>query len=198
MFAKSIPKEATRTLPLLRFGGRIHLVDTDEGLQNALKAIGKENVLGFDTETKPTFRKGEHNRAAIVQLAAREDAYLIRIGHIGLPDGLARILEDPKITKVGISIRDDLKGLNELKKLNFQGFVDLNGVAARHFGIEQTGMRSLAGIFLGARVSKSQQTSNWESRQLTEGQLAYAATDAWVCFFIYRMLLDGGHIGSVE
>lgn len=193
MFASSIPKEKIRTLPLLKFDGKIHLIETMEDLYKALSVLNKETILGFDTETKPTFRKGEYNHTALIQLATLEDAYLIRINELGIPKELIKFLENPEITKIGISIRDDLKELNAIEELSLNGFVDLNDVA-KDFGITQIGMRSLAGIFLESRVSKSQQTSNWETKELSPGQLTYAATDAWVCIKIYNMLLDKGYL----
>ncbi len=193
MFASSIPKEKIRTLPLLKFDGKIHLIENQDDLHKALHLLNKESILGFDTETKPTFRKGEYNHTALIQLSTMDDAYLIRINDLGIPKALITFLENSEITKVGISIRDDLKELNEIEELRLKGFVDLNDVA-KDFGITQIGMRSLAGIFLESRVSKSQQTSNWEAKELSPGQLTYAATDAWVCIKIYNMLLDKGYL----
>jgi ribonuclease D len=193
MFASSIPKEKIRTLPLLKFDGKIHLIENQDDLHKALHLLNKESILGFDTETKPTFRKGEYNHTALIQLSTMDDAYLIRINDLGIPKALITFLENSEITKVGISIRDDLKELNAIEELSLNGFIDLNDVA-KDFGITQIGMRSLAGIFLESRVSKSQQTSNWEAKELSAGQLTYAATDAWVCIKIYNMLLDKGYL----
>jgi ribonuclease D len=193
MFASSIPKEKIRTLPLLKFGGKIHLIDSMEGLHEAIAALNKEKILGFDTETKPTFRKGEYHQTALIQLSTCDDAYLFRINQLDIPQPLINFLENPEIQKIGISIRDDLKELNQIKKIDLQGFIDLNDVAG-DLGITQIGMRSLTGIFLESRVSKSQQTSNWEAQELSPGQLTYAATDAWVCIKIYSMLRDKGYL----
>lgn len=193
MFPSQIPKEEIKHLPLMKFGGTIHLVSTEEELNDALHQLKDEPFLGFDTETKPTFNKGEYNQTALVQLATMTDAYIIRVKDLGINNPLKNILEDREMPKVGISIRDDIKELKKIRPFRPESFIDLNDIAAE-LGITQIGMRSLAGIFLKGRVSKSQQTSNWESKELTTGQLTYAATDAWVCTKIYGMLLQKGYI----
>lgn len=193
MFDSSIPKEVIKNLPLIRFEGKVHLISNESELKDALTELRSCELLGFDTETKPTFVKGHYNHTALVQLATMTNAYLIRINETGIPDRLKAFFEDRTVLKVGISIRDDLKELKAIRPLKPAGFLDLNDVA-KDFDITQIGMRSLTGIFLKARVSKSQQTSNWEARELSEGQLLYAATDAWVCFKIYKMLQDKGYL----
>lgn len=193
MFPSEIAKEDIQNLPLIRFGGKIHLVDSEKALLAALQLLEHEMILGFDTETKPTFNKGEYNQTALIQLSTLTDAFIIRIKDLGISNPLKNLLEDPDVTKVGISIRDDLKDLKKCRNFRPGGFVDLNDVAGE-LGIRQIGMKSLSGIFLKSRISKSQQTSNWESRELSNGQLSYAATDAWVCIKIYKMLLDKGYI----
>ncbi|MEQ8471919.1 MAG: 3'-5' exonuclease [Marinoscillum sp.] len=193
MFPSQIDKEDVKTLPLLRFGGKIHLIDDEEKLKDLISALGNEAYLGFDTETKPTFNKGEYNQTSLVQLSTMDDAYIIRVKDLGINNVLKNLLEDRDVLKIGISIRDDLKELKKMCAFRAGGFIDLNDIAA-DLGITQIGMRSLAGIFLKSRVSKSQQTSNWESRELSSGQLSYAATDAWICFKIYHMLLKKGYL----
>lgn len=193
MFASSIAKDQIRHLPLIKFDGETHLIETPEALAEALSILRKESVLGFDTETKPTFTKGAYNNTAIIQLATMTDAYLIRINELGISDSLKCFLEDESIKKIGISIRDDLKELQAIRPVDTAGFVDLNDIA-KDLGITQIGMRSLVGIFLNSRVSKSQQTSNWEVKELSQGQILYAATDAWVCIKIYRMLDEKGYL----
>lgn len=193
MFPSSIHKEDIRNLPLIKFDGKIHIIDTDELLSEAAKTLEKEAILGFDTETKPTFNKGEYNSTALIQFATMKDAYLIRIKKLGISNSLKNLLENKAIKKVGISITDDLKELKQYRPFRTNGFIDLNDIA-KDFGITQIGMKSLSGIFLKSRVSKSQQTSNWETADLSKGQQMYAATDAWVCIKIYRMLEKKGYI----
>ncbi|MFY0606024.1 MAG: 3'-5' exonuclease domain-containing protein 2 [Cyclobacteriaceae bacterium] len=193
MFASSIPKEEVKKLPLIRFEGNIHMIDTLEKLDEIIPILQNEKALGFDTETKPTFTKGAYNHTALIQFSTLTDAYLIRINLIGMPDNLVSLLEDPAVTKIGISIRDDLKELRAIRRYESQGFVDLNNLA-KDLGITQIGMRSLTGIFLASRISKNQQTSNWENEVMTTGQQYYAATDAWVCLKMYLMLKEKGAI----
>lgn len=193
LFASSIPKDEIKNLPLLKFEGEIHVVETMDQMYKAFQALNKEKILGFDTETKPTFKKGEYNNTALIQLSTLTEAYIIRINELGIPEVLKNLLENEDILKIGISIRDDLKELNAIKVINTDSFLDLNDIA-KDFGIIQIGMRSLVGIFLESRVSKSQQTSNWEAKELSIGQATYAATDAWVCIKIYTMLQKKGYL----
>ena len=193
MFPNFIPKEDIPSLPLIRFEGNIHLIDTPEELAHAIRNLRQEEIVGFDTETKPTFNKGEYNHTALIQFATPKDAYLIRINALGIPPSLKSILEDQVLQKVGISIRDDLKDLKRISSFKPGGFIDLNDIA-RELGVTQIGMKSLSGIFLKSRISKSQQTSNWESKELTKAQQSYAATDAWVCVKIYALLQKKGYV----
>ncbi len=193
MFPSQIPKEEIKSLPLMKFSGKIHLINTEAELLEAVKILQKEPFVGFDTETKPTFNKGEYNQTALIQLATLNNAYIIRVKELGINNVLKNFMEDRDLLKVGISIRDDLKELKKTRPFKPGGFIDLNDIAAE-LGITQIGMRSLTGIFLKGRVSKSQQTSNWESQELTTGQLTYAATDAWICTKIYTMLDQKGYL----
>ena len=153
-----------------------------------------ETCIGFDTETKPTFNKGEYNHTALIQLSTMEDAYIFRIHELGFNGELKNLMEDDRIEKVGISIRDDLKDLKKMNAFQPGGFIDLNDIA-KELGITQIGMRSLTGIFLESRISKSQQTSNWENEELSSGQQTYAA-HRWPgsALKIYQMLEQKGYL----
>jgi ribonuclease D len=190
-FATSVRKEQINQLPLLRFEGNVHLIDSKEKVAPAIKALLNSDILGFDTEKKPTFLKGQYHYTALVQLSTGVDAFLFRISEIGVPKGLLQVLESASIIKIGIGIRDDLIALQELCKFTPAGFEDLNEIVPE-MGIKKIGVRNLAAIFLNKRVSKNQQTSNWEGNVLTEGQLHYAAADAWVCYEIRRVLGENG------
>ncbi|MBC6401580.1 MAG: 3'-5' exonuclease domain-containing protein 2 [Ekhidna sp.] len=186
LFAEII-KEDIQKLPLRVFGGNIHVIETQEDCKKALSKLNAEDTIGFDTETKPSFLKGEYNSPAIVQLSTDEDAFLFRIQKIPHLSPLYQLLEDLSITKAGIGIADDLKNLNRVTPFTPQGFIDLNNTA-REIGIKYIGVKKLAAICLECRISKSQQTSNWENEELTEAQQRYAATDAWVSLLIYKKL----------
>ncbi len=193
MFPDQIEKSDLQQLPLIRFEGEIHVIEKPEDLDKALDFIGREPILGFDTETKPTFTKGAYNHTALIQFATLDQAFLLRINRFGIPDRLKKILENENICKVGISLRDDLKDLKKIRPFRPAGFIDLNNIA-KELGINQIGIKSLTGIFLERRVAKNQQTSNWENPKLTPGQKRYAATDAWVCMKMYDSLMQRGFV----
>jgi ribonuclease D len=144
-------------------------------------------VLGFDTETRPSFKKGRKNKVSLIQLANNDFACLIRINRIGIPDELAAILSDPGVIKAGVAIHDDIRFLTGVRKFRPEGFVDLQGFV-KEYGIQSSGLKKLAAIILGFRISKRQQVTDWEATELTEAQRIYAATDAWVCHQIYKKL----------
>jgi len=184
---EEITNEGIQKLPLIAFGGAIHVIDTQEECGKALSKLRDEDTIGFDTETKPAFLKGEYNPTAIVQLSTDAHAFLFRLQKIPNLSPLYRLLEAPSVIKPGISITDDLKGLNRITSFTPRGFVDLNNTA-RAAGIKYMGVKKLAAVCLGGRISKGQQTSNWENETLTTAQQQYAATDAWICLAIYNKL----------
>lgn len=186
-FDESINDDELRKLPLLQFEGRITLIDTNEKFRRAMIDIGKPDLLGFDTETRPSFRKGRRYQVALLQLADASRAWLFRLNMIGLPKELTTLLADKTVIKTGVAIRDDLKALRSLFPFEPHGFIDLQNMVADH-GIKELGLKKLTAITLGHTISKSQQVSNWEAPALTEPQQLYAATDAWVCRQIYLAL----------
>ncbi len=189
MFPATISKEELLELPVIQFKGSIHLIDDLQTANFSCSLLEKEQMLGFDTETKPSFKKGNLNNVSLLQLSTHSDAYLYRLNKIGLPDQLASILTNSNILKIGIAIRDDIRVLNQLHQFKAEGFIELQDFV-KHYGIENSGLSKIAGIVLNFRISKSQQLSNWENEQLTEAQQVYAATDAWAALEIYKMLLD--------
>lgn len=195
IFPSHISKEQVNQLPLRRYEGSITLVDTKEDLRRAVSEIRRADFVGFDTETKPTFRKGAYHHVALLQVALRDKVFLIRLSKLGFPKSLQDIFRSQELAKIGISIRDDLIELQKLAPFEPYGIVELNDIA-KDLGVIREGVRNLTAIFLGFRISKSQQTSNWERHQLTEKQQYYAATDAWVCHQIYSKLLRQGYLGS--
>lgn len=193
MFISSITKEQLRELPLFQFKGKINVIDTAVELRAHAGKLSDQEVLGFDTETKPSFKKGKVNKVSLLQLSTSDEAYIFRLHHLGLQDELLKLLSDPSILKIGAAIRDDIKHLQKLRTFEPGGFVELQDYVKK-FGIENSGLSSLAGIVMNSRISKSQQLSNWEAESLTDAQKLYAATDAWACREIYvklRSLLNG-------
>jgi len=187
MFAPNIDNDEIVKLPRLSFEGDAFVISTENELRDKIKLFSTSSILGFDTESKPSFKKGRNNGIALVQLSDQKTALIIRVKEVGLPNELVAILENEKIVKVGAAIRDDLKGLKSIRNFNPKGFVDLQQIAV-NYNIEGQSVRKLAAIVLGVRVSKSQQLSNWEAESLSFAQIDYAATDAWVCREIYQKL----------
>ena len=188
MYEKSITKEELRELPLLRYEGKIKLIEDKKEIEKAIQHCREYDLVGFDTETKPTFKKGQYHAVALVQLALKDMAYLIRVSKTGVDENLIGLFEDSNTIKLGIGLRDDIKDLQKMKNFNDAGFLDLNEFA-ESLEMESIGARKLSGIFLNGRISKSQQVSNWENSRLTPAQMNYAATDAWICLDIYEKML---------
>lgn len=188
-FIENISGEEIKDLDLKWFEGEIIVVDTFKTYKKIIPRLMNEGVLGFDTETRPSFRKGRKNKVSLIQLANDKIACLFRINRIGIPDELANILSDPGLIKVGVAIHDDIKFLKGVRRFDPAGFVDLQGFV-KSFGIQSSGLKKLAAIILGFRISKRQQVTDWEAPDLTEAQQIYAATDAWVCYQIYDKLTD--------
>lgn len=184
----SISKEEINALSLLVFPGEIAVICDKEHCDQVVKSLMEEEYLGFDTECRPSFKKGESHDTALLQLATEDRAYLFRLNLFSPTDSLLELLSAEHIKKVGVAVADDIKGLQRLRSFSPRGFVEIGELAKRH-QIKQLGLRSLAAIMLGKRVSKSAQLSNWEARGLSEGQLCYAATDAWAGLKLYKTFI---------
>ncbi len=189
LYSPNITAEEIATHELSWFKGEIVLVDDLDTFRLVLPRLQGKDLLGFDTETRPTFRKGKRNKVSLIQLATDDLAVLFRINRIGLPEELIELLSVPSVIKAGVAIHDDIRFLKGVKKFSPEGFVDLQSFV-KDFGIESSGLKKLTAIVLGFRISKRQQVTDWEAEQLSEAQLIYAATDAWVCHQIYRKLTD--------
>ncbi|NJN41583.1 MAG: 3'-5' exonuclease domain-containing protein 2 [Flammeovirgaceae bacterium] len=184
-----ITKEEINSLPLGSFNGEIILVNDNEAIPMISDELHEHHLVGFDTETRPSFRKGERHSVSLLQLALPHKVFIIQLKQAGLTTHLTQIFENKKITKVGVGLRDDLKALNQLKPFRPNNFIDLSTLA-REKNLQVESVKKLTGLFLGFRISKSVQTSNWEAKNLSDRQLSYAATDAWVCLEIYNRLIQ--------
>ena len=180
----SISKEEIEELPLGKFTGEITVVDNPEDLHIVADELKDEKVIGFDTETKPAFKKGQRNEVALLQLSTVDKAYLIRLNKTGLTQEILNIFTNPEIKKVGVGIRDDIKALQRLKAFDHAGFIELQDFA-KEAGLESFSLKKLAALVMNIRVSKRQRLSNWEADNFTESQANYAATDAWAALQIY-------------
>jgi ribonuclease D len=185
----NIEDEYVRSLPVMSFPGIINIIDHPSNFEKIKHALLEEKLLGFDTETKPSFKKGRYHQVALLQLSTRDQAFLVRLNKVHLPKFIIEILEDKEITKVGVALKDDLTGLKKVMPFKPEGFIDLQQFV-KQFGIEDNGLKKLVANILGFRISKKSQTSNWEQEDLTLEQLEYAATDAWVCRQIYEVLIN--------
>jgi ribonuclease D len=185
--SKDMPKEALNDLPLRTYGGPVHVIDSPRHLAETARRLRREHVLGFDTETRPAFQRGQSYLPALLQLATAEGVWLVHLRRLDYPNVLWEILSDPSILKVGVSLDYDVKQLQLLHPFEPAGFLDLVSLS-KPLGYKSAGLRNLAGNILGFRISKGPKTSNWEREPLSEAQVAYAATDAWVGREIYLKL----------
>lgn len=188
IYKPTITNDEANALPAAQFRGEIIIVDNDDQVEAMCQYLSEQAILGFDTETRPSFKAGVSNRVALLQLSSAERCYLIRLCRIKLHTPILKLLCDPAILKIGADVRGDLHSLHQLRNFKEQGFVDLQHIAI-NWGVEEKSLRKMSAIVLGKRVSKAQRLSNWEASQLTPQQQLYAATDAWVCIKIYKKLL---------
>jgi len=179
-----IKKDSIKDLPLLQFKGKIRIITNKSSLDKALETLKSAKVLGFDTETRPSFKKGESYSISLIQFSTEDEAFLIRLNRSKMSQEICDILADPNIIKTGIALHDDIKGLQKLMPFEANGFIDLSDVG-KHMKIKQLGLRNMAGMLLNGRVSKSAKLSNWNAPQLTQSQVLYAATDAYVSLMLY-------------
>ncbi len=187
MFAEEITNEEIKNLPLVQFTGKIFVIDSQKKVELFTELIKNQPIIGIDTETKPSFKKGAKNPVSLLQIATLNQAFLFRINLIGLPDSVIRLFENPDIKKIGLALKDDIQILKQIKQYKPAGFIDLQHYV-KAFGIQSTSLKKIMAIIFGQRISKSQQVTNWDRPELTEAQQIYAATDAWACYQIYKEL----------
>lgn len=188
-FIAKIDNEQTASLPAIEFRGEIRIIDREEQIDEACRYLAAQSVIGFDTETRPSFKAGVSYRVSLLQLSSSERCYLFRLNKIPLAKSILRLLENPALKKIGADVAGDLRSLRQLRHFRDGGFIDLQAIASE-WGIEEKSLRKLSAIVLHKRVSKAQRLSNWESSSLTDKQQLYAATDAWACVRIYEKLLQ--------
>ena len=177
-----ITRKEVNDLPVRRYPGEVRLLGEDA--LSVLADVLQEEVVGFDTETRPSFRPGESYPPSLAQVATANAVYLFQLRHAAAVEVLARVLEAPQVVKAGVGLADDLKALKKVRELSEKSIVDL-GLAAKRQGLQQSGVRNLSALFLGFRIPKGTKTSNWARSHLTAQQVAYAATDAWACRELY-------------
>jgi len=177
-YRRTISSEEIAGLPIRRYEGEVCVVATAEELERTMADLRQERVVGFDTETRPAFHKGEDYLPCLVQLATARRVYLWQLQRLDFSHALAELLGNPDLIKTGVALAGDIGQLKRLFRLQSAAVVDLGHVARRH-GNRQTGLRNLAALFLGARIPKGARTTNWSVPRLSPAQIRYAATDAW-------------------
>lgn len=188
-YISTISNDQTALLPAAQFPGEIVVVDSRKGVAAACRELSLEPIIGFDTETRPSFKAGVQYKVSLLQLSTPKRCFLFRLCRIPLEKELLRLLESPTHLKIGAAVAGDISALKRLRHFREAGFVDLQTMVA-NWGIEEKSLRKMSAIVLGERVSKAQRLSNWEASSLTEQQQMYAATDAWVCQRIYNELIN--------
>ncbi|MBF0649012.1 MULTISPECIES: 3'-5' exonuclease [Dysgonomonas] len=185
---KTISKEELSVMPMERFDGRIIVVQSESEAEKAAAYLKKQTAIGFDTETRPAFRKGVSHQIALMQLSTDDTCFLFRLNIIGLPDCLAEILVNPAIKKIGLSLKDDFSAIHKRNAAFVpSNFIELQSFV-KNYGIEDNGLQRIYGILFEKRISKGQRLSNWEADVLSDAQKMYAAIDAWACLKIYNEL----------
>lgn len=183
----SITKEEVGEMPVASFPGVITLIDTPTAAHTALRLLSGEKAIGFDTETKPAFRKGYMHHVALMQLSTNDRCFLFRLNKTGFCAELKQLLENPDILKIGVSVHDDIGAIRRTEDINPQGFIDLQSLV-KDFDIADISLQKIYAIVFGERISKGQRLSNWEADTLSDAQQTYAAIDAWACLKLYEHL----------
>jgi len=184
IYKSTISKEEVASLPLADFDGTIHVIQALEEAEKAVAFLKTQTVIGFDTETKPSFTKGVINEVSLMQFSTDTTCFLFRINQLGIPQSLSELFADATVKKIGLSLKDDFHALNRMKKIQQANFIDLQNYVKK-FKIEENSLAKIYAILFEKKISKSQRLSNWEADFLTEKQKKYAALDAWATREIY-------------
>ena len=193
MHVVSIDKHVINEMPRVTFPGRIHIIDAVSQVKSAVNALRTSSIVGFDTETRPCFKRGERHSVALLQLSSETDAFLFRLNKTGIPAPLQQFLEDSTCMKVGLSTTDDFHQLARVSDFHPAGFVELQQLVKQYQVTDQS-LQKIYAILFQQKISKGQQLTNWEAPQLTDAQQRYAAIDAWACLRIYHSLASGNFI----
>ena len=190
-YSISISKEELSVLPTVEFPGKITVLDNVGDARAALRYLRKCGTVGFDTETKPNFRKGQTNTVSLIQISTLDHSFLFRLNKLGFFQEMREFMETDDVVKVGLSLRDDFHVLHRIAAFEPQNFVDLQAVV-KTFRISDSSLQKIYGILFSGRISKSQRLSNWEAAELSPGQQNYASFDAWACLRLYIVVSEGG------
>lgn len=186
----SISKAQLSELPIVSYSGHISVIDTEEAAKSALFFLNNQKIVGFDTETRPSFRKGKSNKVSLIQISTINHSFLFRINKLGFTNELKDFIENPNITKIGLSLKDDFAVLRKIASFEPKGFIELQSFVKNYY-ITDCSLQKIYAIIFNERISKSQRLSNWEADVLSAGQQTYASIDAWACLRIYQHLKNG-------
>ncbi len=189
MFLNKIDNESVAALPRILFEGEVVLIDSYDAQRQVWETLSKCEVVGFDTESRATFKKGEKNEISLLQLSGAGKVFLIRLNKTPMSRHTLKILQSKSIKKIGVAIKDDIHQLKSKATFTPNGFIDLQKIVG-DYGIGELGLKKITAIVMGGNLSKAQRLSNWSAVKLTEAQIRYAATDAWVCEQIYNRLVS--------
>ena len=194
-YAVSIEKEKINEMPLAEYSDRpIYVVDTMSQVNAAVAHLRKHALVGFDTETRPSFKRGEHHKLALIQLATPSACFLFRISKLkSIPLKLKEYMEDERCVKVGLSTHDDISQMQRVNKMQPARFIEIQQLV-KQYRITDLSLQKIYAILFGQKISKSQRLTNWEADALTPSQQRYAAIDAWACIDIYNRLISGQFI----
>ena len=190
-------KQKIADLPIVLFEGRIVVILTESEAQKAVDYLLSQPVLGVDTETRPSFKKGRINKVALLQVSSREICFLFRLNQLGVSPSIKRFLEDQSVPKIGLSWHDDLNMLHKTADFETGNFIDLQDTV-KEIGVEDMSLQKLYANFFGQKISKRERLTNWEADILTDKQKLYAATDAWACVMLYEELMRLEQTGDYE
>ena len=184
---KSITKEEISGFEIEEFQGKIYVTDNPVDAEKAVRYLSQFKFLGFDTETRPSFKRGDLHIVSLIQISTFDTCFLFRLNGYGFPSALTKLLSDSQILKIGLSLKDDFLSMSRLLKFSPQGFVDLQKIVQKH-DIDDLSLQKIYAILFHKKISKSQRLTNWEAEELSEAQIKYAALDAWACLKIYEYL----------
>ena len=190
-------KQRIPDLPKVLFEGRIIVILTESEAQKAVDYLLSQPILGVDTETRPSFKKGRANKVALLQVASHEICFLFRLNQLGISPAVKRLLEDKSVPKIGLSWHDDLNMLHKSGEFETGYFIDLQN-HVREIGVEDLSLQKLYANFFGQKISKRERLTNWEADILNDKQKQYAATDAWACIMLYEELMRLEETGDYE
>lgn len=186
-YIHSITKEAIAQLPVEEFTGRIFVIDTLKEAEKTVDYLSGFQMVGFDTETRPSFKKGQRYKISLMQISTEDTCFLFRLNRIDIPDPLEDFLANPDVLKIGLSLHDDFGAMHKRKEVQPANFLDLQSFV-KPFGIEDASLQKIYAILFGKKISKGQRLTNWEADILSDSQKKYAALDAWACLQIYNQL----------